>query len=165
MQSTLPIVSAQAETSTHCVSPLNRSLCSTRLIDPGSGAKHGVATKVLRRPRVRLIWNWILVIGPIADSRCRLILAIDLCNNPKTKEQKLTRARRLIPEWTIYDDEVAALARRVASNPTTIASERNALVAFGARADELEQAVQQRKERDEVLEEVERQTRHVKDEL
>lgn len=37
---------------------------------------------------------------------------IDLCNNPQTKEPKLDRARRQVPEWTAYDDEIAALARR-----------------------------------------------------
>lgn len=37
---------------------------------------------------------------------------IDLCNNPQTKEPKLDRARRQVPEWTEYDDEIAALDRR-----------------------------------------------------
>ncbi|POR35107.1 UDP-glucose:glycoprotein glucosyltransferase [Tolypocladium paradoxum] len=36
---------------------------------------------------------------------------IDLCNNPQTKEPKLDRARRQVPEWTAYDDEIAALDR------------------------------------------------------
>ncbi|EHK39882.1 uncharacterized protein TrAtP1_013347 [Trichoderma atroviride] len=34
---------------------------------------------------------------------------IDLCNNPLTKEPKLDRARRQIPEWVTYDEEIAAL--------------------------------------------------------
>lgn len=38
---------------------------------------------------------------------------IDLCNNPQTKEPKLDRARRQVPEWNVYDEEIAALARRV----------------------------------------------------
>lgn len=38
---------------------------------------------------------------------------IDLCSNPKTKEPKLDRARRQIPEWTVYDEEVARLAQRL----------------------------------------------------
>lgn len=38
---------------------------------------------------------------------------IDLCNNPETKEPKLDRARRQVPEWTEYDDEIAAVARKV----------------------------------------------------
>ncbi|KAI0969178.1 UDP-glucose:glycoprotein glucosyltransferase [Xylaria arbuscula] len=37
---------------------------------------------------------------------------IDLCNNPQTKEPKLDRARRQVPEWTVYDDEIAALDRQ-----------------------------------------------------
>ncbi|KAL4935674.1 hypothetical protein BDV06DRAFT_206551 [Aspergillus oleicola] len=39
---------------------------------------------------------------------------IDLCNNPQTKEPKLERARRQVPEWTVYDEEIAGLVRRVA---------------------------------------------------
>ncbi|PWY91017.1 UDP-glucose:glyco protein glucosyltransferase [Aspergillus heteromorphus CBS 117.55] len=38
---------------------------------------------------------------------------IDLCNNPMTKEPKLDRARRQVPEWTEYDDEIAALSKKV----------------------------------------------------
>lgn len=38
---------------------------------------------------------------------------IDLCSNPKTKEPKLDRAKRQIPEWNVYDQEVAALAQRL----------------------------------------------------
>ena len=34
---------------------------------------------------------------------------IDLCNNPMTKEPKLDRARRQVPEWTVYDDEIAGV--------------------------------------------------------
>ena len=37
---------------------------------------------------------------------------IDLCNNPMTKEPKLERARRQVPEWTVYDDEIAEVERR-----------------------------------------------------
>ncbi|MCJ1420450.1 hypothetical protein MMC32_006807 [Xylographa parallela] len=36
---------------------------------------------------------------------------IDLCNNPQTKEPKLERARRQVPEWTVYDDEIAGVLR------------------------------------------------------
>ena len=64
----------------------------------------------------------------------------------------------MIPEWTVYDEEVAALARRLAAN----ASSGQQLAAFGSKADELEQAVQQRKEREEV---VEKSTGRTKDEL
>ncbi|TKX21817.1 UDP-glucose:glycoprotein glucosyltransferase [Elsinoe australis] len=37
---------------------------------------------------------------------------IDLCNNPETKEPKLERAKRQVPEWTVYDGEIASLAKR-----------------------------------------------------
>jgi UDP-glucose:glycoprotein glucosyltransferase len=38
---------------------------------------------------------------------------IDLCNNPQTKEPKLDRARRQVPEWNVYDEEIAALSKKV----------------------------------------------------
>jgi UDP-glucose:glycoprotein glucosyltransferase len=38
---------------------------------------------------------------------------IDLCNNPQTKEPKLERARRQVPEWNVYDEEIAGLVRRL----------------------------------------------------
>ena len=44
---------------------------------------------------------------------------IDLCNNPETKEPKLDRARRQVPEWTVYDDEIADLDRRRKSEKLT----------------------------------------------
>ena len=48
-----------------------------------------------------------------SDESLKDARTIDLCNNPQTKEPKLDRARRQVPEWTIYDDEIAALAKRV----------------------------------------------------
>ncbi|VDM17267.1 unnamed protein product [Hydatigera taeniaeformis] len=39
---------------------------------------------------------------------------IDLCNNPMTKEPKLSAAMRIIPEWNKYDDEINALQQRFA---------------------------------------------------
>ncbi|KUM63406.1 hypothetical protein ACN42_g3662 [Penicillium freii] len=49
-----------------------------------------------------------------SDEDLDVAKTIDLCNNPLTKEPKLDRARRQVPEWTVYDDEIAALASRVA---------------------------------------------------
>ena len=40
---------------------------------------------------------------------------IDLCNNPLTKEPKLGRARRQVPEWTTYDEEIAGVLRAAAA--------------------------------------------------
>ena len=48
-----------------------------------------------------------------SDESLKEARTIDLCNNPLTKEPKLERARRQVPEWTVYDEEIAALARRV----------------------------------------------------
>ncbi|KAJ0181268.1 hypothetical protein K1T71_003353 [Dendrolimus kikuchii] len=38
---------------------------------------------------------------------------IDLCNNPMTKEAKLSAAMRIVPEWSDYDGEIKALQARV----------------------------------------------------
>uniref|UniRef100_A0A2D0TCJ6 UGGT n=1 Tax=Talaromyces thermophilus TaxID=28565 RepID=A0A2D0TCJ6_TALTH len=48
-----------------------------------------------------------------ADEDLKTARTIDLCNNPLTKEPKLDRARRQVPEWTEYDNEIAELAVRV----------------------------------------------------
>lgn len=47
------------------------------------------------------------------DESLKTAKTIDLCNNPLTKEPKLDRARRQIPEWTEYDDEITALRDQV----------------------------------------------------
>ncbi|XP_059489463.1 UDP-glucose:glycoprotein glucosyltransferase isoform X2 [Neocloeon triangulifer] len=40
---------------------------------------------------------------------------IDLCNNPLTKEAKLTAAMRILPEWKGYDEEIKQVQERVNS--------------------------------------------------
>ena len=47
-----------------------------------------------------------------SDESLAAAKTIDLCNNPMTKEPKLDRARRQVPEWTVYDDEIAEVERR-----------------------------------------------------
>jgi UDP-glucose:glycoprotein glucosyltransferase len=47
-----------------------------------------------------------------SDESLKDAKTIDLCNNPQTKEPKLDRARRQVPEWTVYDDEIAEVAQR-----------------------------------------------------
>jgi len=44
---------------------------------------------------------------------------IDLCNNPKTKEPKLTAAKRIVPEWQDYDNEIREFIEQLQSNKTT----------------------------------------------
>ena len=109
--------------------------------------------------------SWLWCETWCSDESLAQARTIDLCNNPRelrpsssvfrgllisrlltvTHEPKLQRAKRLIPEWTVYDDEVAALARRVAAAESAIG-------AFGKKADDLEQAVQQQEERAEFVE-------------
>lgn len=42
-----------------------------------------------------------------------------------TKEPKLERARRQVPEWESYDKEVAAFAARISQLQKTLATESN----------------------------------------
>ncbi|XP_061827435.1 UDP-glucose:glycoprotein glucosyltransferase 2 isoform X3 [Nerophis lumbriciformis] len=44
---------------------------------------------------------------------------IDLCNNPKTKEPKLTAAARIVPEWLGYDNEIKHLLKTIQEDTTT----------------------------------------------
>ncbi|BFZ56728.1 killer toxin resistant protein [Savitreella phatthalungensis] len=48
------------------------------------------------------------------DKSLKKAKTIDLCQNPETKEPKLDRARRQLPEWTEFDERVKSLARKVA---------------------------------------------------
>ncbi|XP_018331345.1 UDP-glucose:glycoprotein glucosyltransferase isoform X2 [Agrilus planipennis] len=40
---------------------------------------------------------------------------IDLCNNPMTKEAKLSAAMRILPEWKEYDEEIRRLQKKIDS--------------------------------------------------
>lgn len=59
--------------------------------------------------------DWLWCETWCSDESLKNAKTIDLCNNPQTKEPKLDRARRQVPEWTVYDDEIAALARKARS--------------------------------------------------
>ncbi|RYP16984.1 hypothetical protein DL765_004826 [Monosporascus sp. GIB2] len=56
--------------------------------------------------------DWLWCETWCSDDSLASARTIDLCNNPQTKEPKLDRARRQVPEWTVYDEEIAALDRR-----------------------------------------------------
>lgn len=56
--------------------------------------------------------DWLWCETWCSDEGLKTAKTIDLCNNPMTKEPKLDRARRQLPEWNVYDQEVAALAKR-----------------------------------------------------
>ena len=55
-----------------------------------------------------------------SDESLGVAKTIDLCDNPQTKEPKLESARRQVPEWTVYDDEIAAVAKRKAGQGSAI---------------------------------------------
>ncbi|KAL8758877.1 MAG: hypothetical protein Q9199_001166 [Rusavskia elegans] len=60
-----------------------------------------------------------------ADEALKEARTIDLCNNPLTKEPKLERARRQVPEWTVYDDEIAGVLRRAREGAGVVASDED----------------------------------------
>ncbi|QPG93890.1 hypothetical protein C2857_003376 [Epichloe festucae Fl1] len=51
-----------------------------------------------------------------SDDSLKQARTIDLCNNPLTKEPKLDRARRQVPEWTSYDEEIAIIEAKQGLN-------------------------------------------------
>ncbi|KAL7270804.1 killer toxin resistant protein [Rhizina undulata] len=63
-------------------------------------------------PIYSLPQEWLWCETWCSDESLKTAKTIDLCNNPMTKEPKLDRARRQVPEWSGYDNEVAELARR-----------------------------------------------------
>jgi len=58
-----------------------------------------------------LSMDWLWCETWCSDESLTKARTIDLCNNPLTKEPKLDRARRQVPEWTKYDEEIAAVRR------------------------------------------------------
>ncbi|KAH7098401.1 UDP-glucose:glycoprotein glucosyltransferase-domain-containing protein, partial [Auriculariales sp. MPI-PUGE-AT-0066] len=57
--------------------------------------------------------NWLWCETWCSMDRLDSAKTIDLCQNPLTKEPKLQRARQ-IPEWSLYDSEIAKFARSLA---------------------------------------------------
>lgn len=49
------------------------------------------------------------------DSSKKTAKTIDLCNNPLTKEAKLSAAVRIVPEWQDYDNDVRKLQKKIDS--------------------------------------------------
>ncbi|KAG8900420.1 GABA/polyamine transporter, partial [Tulasnella sp. 403] len=56
--------------------------------------------------------DWLWCETWCSKDRLHRAKTIDLCQNPKTKEPKLSRARQ-IPEWEKYDSEIASFARKL----------------------------------------------------
>ncbi|KMU79105.1 hypothetical protein CISG_07271 [Coccidioides immitis RMSCC 3703] len=76
-------------------------------------------------PIKSLSQDWLWCETWCSDEALKTARTIDLCNNPMTKEPKLERARRQVPEWTEYDDEIAELGRRVAREQGQAGDEKN----------------------------------------
>jgi UDP-glucose:glycoprotein glucosyltransferase len=101
-----------------------------------------------------------------SDESLKNAKTIDLCNNPQTKEPKLDRARRQVPEWTAYDDEIAAVAKkykeRQAGGGTSDGGPDSSLpvVAPGG-----EESIQERLQREDAERERKKEKASVKDEL
>jgi UDP-glucose:glycoprotein glucosyltransferase len=64
-------------------------------------------------PIFSLPQEWLWCETWCADAELGRAKTIDLCNNPLTKEPKLERARRQVPEWVEYDEEIAGVLRNV----------------------------------------------------
>lgn len=60
-------------------------------------------------PIFSLPQDWLWCETWCSDASLETAKTIDLCNNPMTKEPKLDRAKRQVPEWIEYDDEIAKL--------------------------------------------------------
>uniref|UniRef100_A0A671SXB6 UDP-glucose:glycoprotein glucosyltransferase 2-like n=1 Tax=Sinocyclocheilus anshuiensis TaxID=1608454 RepID=A0A671SXB6_9TELE len=80
-----------------------------------------------------LVLNWCV---QTSNQKCfattiDCFLCVDLlqCNNPKTKEPKLSAAVRIVPEWSKYDNEIKQFLKRV--------KEQNEKITEGTRRDEL----------------------------
>jgi len=78
--------------------------------------------------------DWLWCETWCSKDRLHRAKTIDLCQNPLTKEPKLSRARQ-IPEWDIYDREIAQFARKLADEgkirSLIAASDANALANAG----------------------------------
>jgi UDP-glucose:glycoprotein glucosyltransferase len=57
-------------------------------------------------PIFSLPQEWLWCETWCSDESLGAAKTIDLCNNPLTKEPKLERARRQVPEWNEYDEEI-----------------------------------------------------------
>ncbi|XP_001353481.3 UDP-glucose:glycoprotein glucosyltransferase [Drosophila pseudoobscura] len=57
--------------------------------------------------------DWLWCQTWCSDSKFSSAKVIDLCNNPQTKEAKLTAAQRIVPEWKDYDAELKTLLARI----------------------------------------------------
>lgn len=67
--------------------------------------------------------NWLWCETWCSDESLKDARTIDLCNNPETKEPKLSRARRQVPEWTGIDEEIARVFKDAEGQGRAIVAE------------------------------------------
>ncbi|KAM7540782.1 hypothetical protein Aperf_G00000023124 [Anoplocephala perfoliata] len=79
---------------------------------------HQVAIKSLPQ-------EWLWCETWCSDSEKAAAKTIDLCNNPLTKEPKLSAAMRIIPDWTSFDNEIKKLQKRFAKSRGKIVIEES----------------------------------------
>ena len=104
-----------------------------------------------------------------SDESLKDAKTIDLCNNPQTKEPKLDRARRQVPEWTVYDDEIAQVAKRYKDRQAggeTLNHDGQPGTDRGGPSASEEESIQERLQREDAeRERDEKKKEHVRDEL
>lgn len=79
---------------------------------------HQVAIKSLPQ-------EWLWCETWCSDEEKEKAKTIDLCNNPKTKEPKLTAARRIVKEWQQYDDEIKFIYEEFSESQQTLSLNSN----------------------------------------
>ena len=77
-----------------------------------------------------------------SDESLKEARTIDLCNNPQTKEPKLSRARRQVPEWTVYDNEIAEVLRNAMGHEAKEGEE----VVTGGKGESVQERMQREEE-------------------
>ncbi|QIW98903.1 hypothetical protein AMS68_004421 [Peltaster fructicola] len=105
--------------------------------------------------------DWLWCETWCSDEALTTAKTIDLCNNPQTKEPKLDRARRQVPEWTVYDDEIAAVAKRHKDASATGRPVSGDASDAGVQGEE-EESIQERLQREDAEKE---KSKHLRDEL
>ncbi|OKL60766.1 hypothetical protein UA08_04275 [Talaromyces atroroseus] len=80
--------------------------------------------------------DWLWCETWCSDEALETAKTIDLCNNPLTKEPKLERARRQVPEWTVYDDEIARVAAAAATATSDNVGDDNEKVEYSVGKEE-----------------------------
>jgi UDP-glucose:glycoprotein glucosyltransferase len=76
-------------------------------------------------PIFSLPQEWLWCETWCSDESLKDAKTIDLCNNPQTKEPKLDRARRQVPEWTQYDEEIARIVKEQRGRSTAAGATEN----------------------------------------